>query len=165
MDQGTWGHHATIGTAMAALTFETREVLLTLAQQAHAEDTAVITIKLRLSSSPAVYVSGGKLLAQASWNMVVRALPPGAGAPGELGMMSYGGADGTSECLIVIDQAPARFHTIVEMFRGGHVSEITVVTDGMTLQDDYSSQWDTEAQPRLAVVQVSFEFPLPQSEA
>lgn len=51
------------------------------------------------------------------------------------------------------------------MFRGGHASEISLDAAGMAQQDDYSSHWNTEANPRLAVLRVGVEFPLPQSEA
>lgn len=154
------------GIRMAALTFETREVLFTLEQNGNEDDGPVISIKLRLSASPAVYMSNGQMLQQASWSMIVRELDPATDdATRELGSLTCTDNEGKGECLVLINQTPDRFLNVVEMFKGGHASEITIVTDGMDQQDDYSSRWNTVDNPRVTVLRVSFEFPLPQSEA
>ena len=147
---------------MAALTFETREVLLTLEQNGNVDDAPVISIKLGLSSAPTVYLSNGRTLRDAGWTMIVRELADGKREPGSL---TYTDNAGKGECLVLIHQSPRRFQTMVEMFKGGNASEITIVTDGIEHRDDYSSQWNIDLHPRLHVLGVSFEFPLPQSEA
>ncbi|MES2317157.1 MAG: hypothetical protein V4631_06640 [Pseudomonadota bacterium] len=151
---------------MAAMTFETREVLLTLEQNGNEDDPPIISIKLRVVKSPKIYIATGTLVEQATWTMIVRELRSGAeDQKREPGSLTYTDNDGKGECLVLINQSPSRFQTVVDMFKGGHASEITIVTDSMDPRDDYSSQWDTEAMPRLDVLRVSFEFPLPQSEA
>lgn len=147
---------------MAVLTFETREVRLTLEQNGDADDAPVISFTLRLSSTPTVYVSNGETLQQANWTMVLRQRPQGASEPDSL---TYTSGEYKSECLVQIHHSPARFRTLLEMLKGGHASEITIVTDGMQHQDDYSSRWDTARASRLNVLRIGFEFPLPQNEA
>ena len=81
------------------------------------------------------------------------------------GSLTYSGHAGKGECQLLIDQSPDRFAALVALFKGGHASEVTIVTEGLTRRDDYRSQWDVALQPRLDVLRVSVEFPLPQSEA
>ena len=146
---------------MAALTFETREALLTLDQNGDEEAAPVISLKLSLSSRPTVYVSGGAVLQSARWTMIIRADDQAR----QVGTLNYAANDGKPECQVLINQSSRRFHDVLEMFKGGHASEITIEADGMKHQGDYSSHWDTDASPVLTVLRVSFEFPLPQSEA
>jgi hypothetical protein len=149
---------------MAALTFETREALLTLEQSGNDDAAPVISLKLGLSSTPTVYIANGQLLQAARWTMHIGEAEPG-GKARDAGSLTYTNNDGKGECLILVKQSRARFLDVLDMFKGGHASEITIVVDGMQQRDDYSSLWNTETTPRLDVLRVSFEFPLPQSEA
>jgi hypothetical protein len=117
-----------------------------------------------LAPTPIVYVSSGQKLQQSRWTMVVTGGPSGDDKR-EVGSLTYADVDGKGECLVSVEQSESRFRELVDMFKGGHASEITVVTEGMAKRDDYSSQWDTDRVPKLNVLSVSFEFPLPQSEA
>lgn len=146
---------------MALLIFETREALLTLEQNSGQDDVPLISLKLNLSNRPTIYVAGGKLLRPLSWSMTIRA----DDASLEVGWLHYADNDGKGECLLVINQSTARFADMLTMFKGGHVSEISIDVDGMAPRDDYSSLWDTLARPMLTVTRASFNFPLPQSEA
>jgi len=149
---------------MAVLTFETREVLLTLEQRGEENRAPIISIKLKLSSTPTVYVAKRQNLAKAQWMMIVREMQPGdaAGSPGSV---TYSENDGKPECRVIINHSPDRFHDLVEMFKGGHTSEIAIELGGLQRRDDYSSDWNTDSMPELCVLRVSFEFPLPQNEA
>jgi hypothetical protein len=146
---------------MAALIFETREAVLTLEQNGDQDDVSVISLQLTLTNRPTVYISGGELLKPSRWSMTIRADDTAV----EAGWISYVDLDGKPECGLVINQSQSRFDNVLDMFKGGHVSEISVDVDGMTQKDDYSSQWDTDTSPTLTVTRASFEFPLPQSEA
>lgn len=146
---------------MVTLIFETREAVLTLEQNGDQDDIPVVSLKLSLSNRPAVYIAGGKLLQPSSWTMTIRADDTAV----EVGWMSCAENDGKGECTLVINQSSTRFDDVLDMFKGGHASEISIEVEGMTPKDDYSSQWDTAAQPILTVTRASFEFPLPQSEA
>lgn len=151
---------------MAALTFETREALLRLEQSGNEDGAPAITLKLGLSTSPTVYLSNGKLLQNAKWTMVVRGRAPDADdGQRAAGSLSYTDADGNGECLVQIEEKASRFADLLAMFKGGHASEITLLIEGLQQRDDYSCQWDTEGMPTLAVLNVGFEFPLPQSDA
>lgn len=145
---------------MAALTFETNEVSLTLEQDG-VHDVALISLRLNLSSTRAAYVSNGQTLQMASWTMVLGGQADAGRAPGSL---SYSESDGKTECLLRIDVAPARFGELLAMFKGGHASEIVLEVGGMVDQDDYSSRWDTVQYPTLPVLRARFEFPLPQRD-
>lgn len=146
---------------MASLIFETREAILTLEQNGDQDDVPVISLQLNLTNRPTVYISGGKLLQPFRWTMTIRANDTAV----EVGWISYIDNDGKGECTLVINQSQARFNDVLDMFKGGHASEISIDVDGMTSKDDYSSQWNTDASPVLTVARASFEFPLPQSEA
>ncbi len=146
---------------MAALIFETREAVLTLEQNGDQNDIPVISLQLNLANRPTIYISGGKLLQPARWSMTIRADDTSV----EVGWLSYVEHDGKGECGLEINQSQARFDDVLDMFKGGHASEISIDVDGMTKKDDYSSQWDTDNTPTLTVTRASFEFPLPQSEA
>lgn len=146
---------------MAVLIFETREALLTLEQNGEQDDIPVISLKLSLTNRPAVYISGGKQLQPSSWSMTIRADDTAV----EVGWISYINNDGKGECTLVINQSSTRFDDVLDMFKGGHASEISIEVEGMTQKDDYSSLWNTDAEPMLMVSRASFEFPLPQSEA
>ena len=157
---------AYLDNQMAELTFETREVLLTLEQNGNEDDTPAISLTLILSTGPTVYLPNGKTLQDVSWNMLVRELQSGADDVNrQPGSLTYTSGEDKGECLVLINQSAERFDAMVGMFKGGRASEITIVTDGMEARDDYSSRWNTDLAPRLNVLRVAFEFPLPQSEA
>ena len=81
------------------------------------------------------------------------------------GHIAYARADGKPRCIIEVQQSPERYDALLDMFKDGYVSEITVLIDGLADQPDYSKKWDTAAGDRLTVKAICFEFPLPQSEA
>lgn len=149
---------------MAALTFETREVLLTLEQRGNEDCAPMMSITLTLSGMPTVYVAGRQNLAKAKWMMAVHERKCGA-EDAQSGSVTYSGNDGQPECRVVIAHSPERFRYLVNMFKGGHTSEIAIELDGLQPRDDYSSDWNTDVRPQLNVLRVSFEFPLPQTDA
>ena len=165
MTQALFNLFMELDTNMAALTFETREVLLTLEQRGNEDRAPIISIKLKLSSTPPVYAGKRQNLAKAQWMMIVRELQPGDDDSGGPGSVTYSDSDGKPECRVMINHTPDRFHNLIEMFKGGTTSEIAIELDGLQRRDDYSSDWDNELQPKLNVLRVSFEFPLPQNEA
>jgi hypothetical protein len=151
---------------MTALTFETREALLRLEQSGNEDSAPIITLKLSLSSQPTIYISGGQLLQPSRWTMAIRARAPSDQADQhQAASLTYSVNDGVGECLVQVEQTATRFADLLTMFKGGHTSEITLVIEGLQQQDDYSSLWDTDLTPTLAVINIGFEFPLPQSEA
>jgi hypothetical protein len=150
----------------AELLFESRLSYHVLRQNGAAEDAPFISLRLALTDGPIIYASNGAVVNASAWSMVIRRGSP-AGLPPEqgFGTMRYGAANGKPACVIDIEQSPERFAALLDMFKGGHASEITVNVDDMVDKADYSKNWHTAAHPSIAIAAICFEFPLPQSEA
>lgn len=80
------------------------------------------------------------------------------------GFITYALEAQHARCAIEVHQSPERYAALLDMFRGGHVSEITVLVDGLADKADYSKRWDTVALPSLPIISLCFEFPLPQGD-
>ena len=85
--------------------------------------------------------------------------------PPSLGSVHYALAKGRPRCVIEVGQAPQRFAALLDMFKGGHASEITVTIDDLADKPDYSKDWNTALHATVPIRAICFEFPLPQSEA
>ena len=149
---------------LTRLSFESGNVNLALKQIGSAETRAVITLQVSFNSNVSIYMPDHALLNNARWTMAVLGPDLNQGEPDPLGSLTYRHSDGVPDCAIVIYQSAARFHTLLEMFKGGHVSEITIEADGIVEMTDYSRRWVSDPTLPLALHSVSFEFPLPQRE-
>ena len=150
----------------AELLFESRQCYHVLRQELAAEDAPLISLQLALTDAPMIYASDGAIVNKSAWTMMIRSGPPVAHAvPPALGSIHYAGAKGKPRCVIDVQQSPARFAALLEMFKGGHASEITVLVDDLADKADYSKDWNTALHATLPVRSIRFEFPLPQNEA
>lgn len=144
------------------LIFESRSSVQVLRQDGSVENEPVISLQLQLTGGPKIYSASATLLNNLAWSMtIVRRQGPGQPA----GSLHYLGEGKPPRCAIEVHQSPERYAALLDMFRGGHVSEITVVVGGLAERPDYSRRWDTAATAVLALESVCFEFPLPQSDA
>ena len=150
----------------AELVFETRSICQLLRQVGAVELEPVISLQLELTGGPKIYASDASVINKAVWSMTIhrrrRARQLVAHIPGAI---HYVVDDGKTRCTIDVDQSAERFAALLEMFKGGRASEITVTVDALADTLDYSKKWDTAAGPRLAIRAICFDFPLPQSEA
>ncbi|NHZ82260.1 hypothetical protein F2P44_23705 [Massilia sp. CCM 8695] len=150
----------------AELVFESRLSYHVLRQEGAVEIEPAISLQLELTGGPQIYASDTVIINNAAWSMTIRrrspAMPP---APHPPDAMSYTRATDKWRCVIDVHQSPERFASLLDMFKGGHASEITVVVDHLADMGDYSKKWDTAAHPSMPVKSICFEFPLPQSEA
>lgn len=150
----------------AELVFESRSSLQVLRQEGATEIEPFITLQLELTSGPKIYVSGTAAINNWSWSMAIhrhgRAMPA---IRQTLGGLTYVAEAKQSRCTIEVKQSPERYADLLDMFRGGHVSEITMLVDGLDDRSDFSKLWDLVAVPSLTIRSLCFEFPLPQSEA
>jgi hypothetical protein len=148
------------------LIFESRASHQVLRQDGAVESEPVIALELELMSGPNIYAAGAAIVNKAAWHMKIHRHP---GAPtasgGPAGSIAYAAAEGKSRCTIAVHQSPGRYAALLDMFKGGYVSEITVMVAGLSDRPDYSKGWDTTAGTELAIEAICFEFPLPQSEA
>jgi len=151
---------------MTELLFETRGILLSLGESASASLSATIAIELSMFPQGKVYLPSGRALEKAKWKMIITEIsgtqPDDDSAMGSVTTEEDGGAD---HCLVAINHDSSRFAELLEMFKGGHASEITVTVSGLIDSSDFSKKWDTDSLPALKVENISFDFPLPQSEA
>jgi len=148
------------------LLFESRQIHHVLRQQGAAEDAPCIALQLALTDGPTMYASDGAVINKSAWTMTIRRhSPAGDAAPPPLGAMRYEGIKGKPRCVIDVLQAPERFAALLDMFKGGHASEITVTVDGLADKADYSKDWNTALHATMPIRAIRFEFPLPQSEA
>lgn len=147
------------------LVFESKLSYLVLRQEGAVETEAVISLQLELSGGPQIYASDASIINNAAWSMTVRrhsmAQPLSAVT---LGSLKHSADANKTRCVIEVHQSPERFAALLDMFKGGHASEITVVVDGLTTLADYSKKWDTASGPSMAIKAIGFEFPLPQSD-
>ncbi|NHZ98530.1 hypothetical protein [Massilia sp. CCM 8734] len=150
----------------AELVFESRLSYHVLRQEGIVELDPVIALQLELTGGPNMYASDSFMINHAAWSMTIRrhnpAHLPSTEPPG---WVKYTAVGDKSLCVIDIHQSPERFASLLDMFKGGHASEITVVVDGLADTADYSKKWDTAAHASMPVRSICFEFPLPQSEA
>lgn len=150
----------------AELVFESRLSYHVLRQEGTVELDPVITLQLELTGAPKIYASDSFMINHAAWSMTIRrhrapTLPPSEPP----GWINYTATGGKSLCMIDIRQSPERFSALLDMFKGGHASEITLIVDQLADTADYSKKWDTAARASMPVSTICFEFPLPQSEA
>jgi hypothetical protein len=150
----------------AELVFESRSSFQVLRQDGAVESEPVISLQLELTAGPNIYADGSVIVNKAAWSMQIhrhsRARLDPTHQPGS---MVYASEGNHGRCAIEVHQSPQRYAALLDMFRGGQVSEITVIVDGLTDKSDYSRSWDTAAVPSLVIRSVRFEFPLPQNEA
>ena len=147
------------------LNFESRSVSYLLEQHGAMENDPVISIRLELSSAPQIYASDLSLINTSVWGMTIIQLSPSAIETAPSGQISYLNIDGKPTCSIKMYQSAQRYRELLEMFKGGHVSEITAVMDELSENADYSRTWNTAVHTVLPIDALCFEFSLPQSEA
>ncbi|MDQ1834412.1 hypothetical protein [Massilia scottii] len=150
----------------AELVFESKLSYHVLRQEGAVEIEPLISLQLELTGGPRIYASDLLIINNAAWSMTIRrrspATPPAAHLPDS---MNYTRAAQKSRCVIDVHQSPERFASLLDMFKGGHASEITVFVENLADSADYSKKWDTAAHASMPVKSICFEFPLPQSEA
>lgn len=149
---------------MVELVFESRLSYQVLRQDAGVESEPIISLQLELSDAPKIYVADDDSIDGAAWTMQIHRRRKGAASPAP-GEISFAGALPQARCAIDVWQSAERYAALLDMFKGGHVSEITVSVDGLVERADYSKAWDTASGARLSIRSICFEFPLPQSEA
>ena len=148
------------------LLFESRLTYHVLRQDEKGETAPFLSLRLALTDGPMIYASDAAVINKSTWSMVVRKRVQAdqAIAP-VIGSIQYLPAQGKPLCVIEVFQSPDRFAALLDMFKGGHASEITVIVGDLTDKADYSKDWNTALHASIAVKSVCFEFPLPQSEA
>lgn len=148
------------------LIFESRASYQVLRQDGAVESEPVISLQLQLMSGVNIYASGGAMVNKGSWGMKIhryRCAPHVAACPP--GSIVFAEGQGKPHCTIEVYQSVERYAELLDMFKGGYVSEMTVMVAGLDDKPDYSKAWDTTAGTRLGIGGICFEFPLPQSEA
>lgn len=148
------------------LVFESRSGFQVLRQEGATENEPVISLQLELTGGPNIYATDSAIINKAAWTMAIhRHALPRLDSSHPPGWITYAVEAKQSRCAIEVHQSPERYAALLDMFRGGHVSEITVLVEGLADKADYSKRWDTVAMPSLTIKSLCFEFPLPQSEA
>jgi hypothetical protein len=148
------------------LVFESRLTFHVLRQDEAGESAPFLSLRLALTDAPMIYAADGAVINRSAWSMVIRKRVTDDGiVAGILGTATYAAAEGKPHCVIDIVQSPGRFAALLDMLRGGHASEITVVVGDLRDNGDYSREWNTARHASLPVTSISFEFPLPQTEA
>lgn len=150
----------------AMLSFESRQSCHVLRQEGTVENPPYISLLLTLIDGPTMYSSDAVVINKSAWNMKIQKRIAGDfSSPQAIGSIQYSVAKDRPRCLIDIQQSPERFDELLEMFKGGHVSEITIMVDQLADKPDYSKNWNTDVNNSIPVTSLSFEFPLPQFEA
>lgn len=148
------------------LVFESRTIFQVLRQEGATENEPLISLQLALTGGPKIYAAGSAIINNGAWSMTIhRHAHARADASHSPGSLTFAMDAGRSRCAIEVHQSRERYAALLEMFRGGYVSEITVVVEGLADKGDYSKRWDTAATPSLTIKSLCFEFPLPQGEA
>lgn len=142
------------------LSFETGPVQLSLRHCAGRDQAPAIAVQLHVTGGAQIYAGEAQPINEARWVMTIT-----SAAAAEPYSLSYAAAGERALCTIVVSQSPERFAILLDLFKGGNASEITVDIEGLAESSDYSRKWDTRAAPTLVVSSVCFEFPLPQDEA
>jgi hypothetical protein len=150
----------------AMLSFESRQSCHVLRQEGAVENAPYISLLLTLIDGPTMYASDAAVINKSAWNMKIQRRSVGDySSPQAIGSIQYSPAKDRPRCLIDIQQSAERFDELLEMFKGGHVSEITIMVDHLADKPDYSKNWNTALHETIPVTSLSFEFPLPQFEA
>jgi hypothetical protein len=153
----------------AELLFESRQSYHVLRQEGSVEVAPFISMQLALTSGPILYASDAAVVNKSAWSMIIRRRSPGDEVDSSsLGSMQYLAAPGTPgkpRCVIEVNQSPERFAALLDMFKGGHASEITVKVEHLADKNDYSRGWNTALHASIPITSISFEFPVPQNEA
>lgn len=150
----------------AKLLFESRLIYHVLRQEGPLEYGPIISLQLELTEGPKVYTSDDAIINDAVWSMRIYRQPQT-----ELQVllpsscMTYLAGEKKPRCAIEVHQSAERYAATLEMFKGGYVSEITVVVENFNDRADYSKLWDTTVHEKMPIESICFEFPLPQSEA
>jgi len=149
----------------AELLFESRLTNHILRQDGPMEEAPCLSLQLELTDGPILYVSGGAVVHPSAWTLKIRRCGPADPAPHVSGMLHYVPIGAKPRCVIEVRQSGERFAALLDMFKGGHASEITVTVDDLADKPDYSKFWNTALYPRIPLQSICFEFPLPQNEA
>ncbi|MDQ2822386.1 MAG: hypothetical protein M3Y65_18745 [Pseudomonadota bacterium] len=150
----------------AMLSFESRQSCHVLRQDGAVENAPYISLLLTLIDGPTMYSSDAAIINKSAWNMKIQKRCAGDfSSPHAIGSIQYLTNKDRPRCLIDIQQSAERFNELLEMFKGGHVSEIKIMVDQLADKPDYSKNWNTAVHDSIPVTSLSFEFPLPQSEA
>lgn len=150
----------------AKLLFESRLIHHVMRQEGRMESAPVISMRLEMTDGPVIYASGGAVLKASAWGMqITRCCDDVVPATHIAGTIRYVATEPRPLCVIELEQSPDRFAALLDMFKGGHASEITVLVDDLADKADYSKEWNTSLQSSIAITSICFEFPLPQSEA
>ena len=148
------------------LVFESRLSFQLLRQEGSIESEPVISLQLALTGGPQIYASDASIINEAAWRMRIHRHGNARLDPVHaVGRMGYSNGSDKACCAIEVHQSPERYGALLDMFKDGYVSEITMVVEGLSDKADYSKSWDTARGAELIVKSICFEFPLPQSEA
>jgi hypothetical protein len=146
------------------LLFESRLMYHVLHQDTGGESAPFLSLQLVLTDAPTMYASDAAIVNKAAWRMVIHRQSPELEPAALLGTIAYDATHGKPACVIDVFQSPERFAALLEMFKGGHASEITVIVNDLVEKADYSKDWDTALHATIRVTSLCFEFPLPQNE-
>lgn len=144
------------------LVFESNLVHQVLRQEGTAEVEQVIALQLEFTDGPQIYSSDASAINDLAWSLRIQR--QGVDVPLPPSTMSYVAVEQERRCTLDVHQSPERYAAMLQMFRGGYVSEITVIVEGFVDKADYSKLWDTDAQASIVIKSICFEFPLPQNE-
>jgi len=149
----------------AELLFESRSTNHVLRQAGTVEEAPYLALRLELTDGPIIYVADGAVVHPSAWSLTIHRCGLAESPPHVSGTLRYVGSGGKPRCVIEVHQSPERYAALLDMFKGSDASEITVMVDGLADKADYSKSWNTALRPSIAIQSISFEFPLPQSEA
>jgi hypothetical protein len=150
----------------AMLSFESRQSCHVLRQDGPVENAPYISLLLTLIDGPTMYASDAAVINKSAWNMKIQKRSAADYSVSQaIGSVQYLATKDKPRCMIEVHQSAERFDELLEMFKGGHVSEITIIVDQLADKPDYSKNWNTALHTSIPVTSLSFEFPLPQFEA
>lgn len=148
------------------LVFESNLAHQVLRLEGTAEVDPFISLQLEFTDGPQIYTADSSAVNELAWSLKIqRHGQTGLHVPLPSSTINYVAEEGKSRCTLEVHQSPERYAAMLEMFRGGYLSEITVIVAGFVDKADYSKLWDTDAQASIAIKSICFEFPLPQNES
>lgn len=148
------------------LVFESNLAHQVLRQEGTAEVDPFISLQLEFTDGPQIYTADSSAVNEMAWSLKIqRHGQTGLHVPLPPSTMNYVAEEGKSRCILEVHQSPERYADMLAMFRGGYLSEITVIVEGFVDNADYSKLWDTDARESIAIKSICFEFPLPQNES